>query len=204
MIWQAAMLKRDIQTELVPFDSYEANITEKDLATSLIDAHEMRLFVYGEFRGGWPEWEDSWHTPFLSFQAAESASVPESGLVRRVENVPALALVAGDDQRALVLTDDGAKPLESFLPDIRLPVTILEVGLAIHQAVLKRKRSPECRLWITRTSSVQLTPDESCQTYQTVFLTAAASDAGSWAPRRIDPSGIRRLVAHLRTQARDA
>ena len=198
------MLKRDIQTELVPFDSYEANITEKDLATSLVDAYEMRLFVYGEFRGGWPDWEDSWHTPFVSIQAAKSASVPEDGLARRVENVPALALVAGDDQRALVLTDDGEEPLANFLPDIRLPVTILEVGLAIQQALSNRKRGhPECRLWITRASSVRLTPDESSQTYQTVFLTAAASDAGWSTPRRFYPSGIRRLVAHLHTQAPD-
>jgi hypothetical protein len=198
------MLKRDIQSELVPFDSCDANITEKDLATSLVDAFEMRLFVYGEFRGGWPDWEDSWHTPFLGFRAAESASVPEDGLARRVENVPALALVAGDDQRALVLTDDGEKPLANFFPDIRLPVTILDVGLAIHQALLKRKRGhPECRLWITRNSSVRLTPDESARTYQTDFLTAA-SDAGAWIPRRFDPSEIRRLVAHLHTQAPNA
>ena len=199
------MLKRDIQTELVPFDSSEANITEKDLATSLIDAYEMRLFVYGEFRGGWPDWEDSWHTPFLGFQAAKAASAPEDGLARRVENVPALALVAGDDQRALVLTDDGGEPLAEFLPDIRLPVTILEVGLAINQALSKRERGcPEYRLWITRTSSVRLTPDDSSRSYQTDFLTTAASDAGWWTPRRFSPSGIRRLVAHLHTQAPDA
>jgi hypothetical protein len=199
------MLKRDIQSELVPFDSCDANITEKDLATILVDAFEMRLFVYGEFRGGWPDWEDSWHTPFLGLQAAKSASVPEDGLARRVENVPALALVAGDDQRALVLTDDGETPLANFFPDIRLPVTILDVGLAIHRALSKRKRGhPEYRLWITRNSSVRLTPDESSRTYQTEFLTAAASDAASWIPRRFDPSEIRRLVAHLHTQAPDA